>query len=91
MTLSEVSMCGKATVLIPSPNVTNNHQFKNAKVISDANSAILLTEDEIYKLTDTVKDLLDNEVLRKSFEKNIKKFAVTNANKLIYTEILKIL
>ena len=35
MTLAEIACMGKAAVIIPSPNVTNNHQYKNAKVLAD--------------------------------------------------------
>ena len=91
MTVSEVSILGKCTVFIPSPNVTNNHQFKNAKAISDENGAFIITENVIYKLTDTVKELLENSEQRHLMEKNIKKFSNIDANKTIYMEILNLL
>jgi UDP:flavonoid glycosyltransferase YjiC (YdhE family) len=36
MTISELALMGKAAILIPSPNVTDNHQYLNAKVLADA-------------------------------------------------------
>ena len=46
MTLTELASMGKAAILIPSPNVTDNHQYKNAKVLSDAGAAKLIQESE---------------------------------------------
>ena len=45
MTLSEVAMLSKPVVLIPSPHVTDDHQYKNAKVLSDRGAAILVREE----------------------------------------------
>ncbi|MBQ8896673.1 MAG: hypothetical protein IJY88_07785, partial [Clostridia bacterium] len=42
MTVSELSMQKKVSIMIPSPNVTNNHQYKNAKVLADAEAAVLI-------------------------------------------------
>ncbi len=91
MTISEVALCGKCTIFVPSPNVANNHQYKNAKAICDSNGGILISENELYRLTDEIKELIKNTNKRKEFEENIKKFAVNNANKLIYKEILNII
>ena len=47
LTVTEIAHSGKASVLIPSPNVTNNHQYYNAKVLEDAGAAVLLSEEEL--------------------------------------------
>lgn len=47
MTLTELAVLGKPSILIPSPNVTENHQFFNAKTYSDAGAAILVEEKEL--------------------------------------------
>lgn len=47
LTVSEISACGKASVLIPSPNVTHNHQYHNAKVLADRGAAILIEEKNL--------------------------------------------
>lgn len=47
MTLSEIASLGKAAVIIPSPNVTNNHQYKNAKVLADGDAAVLIEEKDL--------------------------------------------
>jgi len=59
ITIAENCCMGKASILIPSPNVTDNHQYKNAKVLADAGAALLLKESETNGkiLTDAVKAL----------------------------------
>ncbi len=91
MTLSELALCQKCAVLIPSPNVTNNHQYKNAKALYDKGAASLIKEEEINKLTDEIKDLVDNDQKRKNMENKITKFSVKNANKRIYEKIIDLI
>ena len=91
MTVSEVALCGKCTIFVPSPNVTNNHQYKNAKALSDKECAILVREEELYKLTDYVRDLLENNEKRENMERKIQNFAILDANKIIYKEVLNII
>lgn len=88
MSVSEMASSGKCTIFIPSPNVTDNHQYKNAKIIGDAGAATVITEDQLYKLTDTVKELLSDDKKRLSMAKKIRSFSVSDANKRIYKEIL---
>ncbi|MBO4950428.1 MAG: undecaprenyldiphospho-muramoylpentapeptide beta-N-acetylglucosaminyltransferase [Clostridia bacterium] len=92
MTLSELSVLGKAAVIIPSPYVTNNHQFKNAKVLCDKDAAIMIEEKELdgEKLTQTVKSLVENDEKRKSIENNVRKFAVTDTLERIYEIVTKL-
>ena len=87
MTISELSLSGKCSVLVPSPNVANNHQYKNAKIIAEKDGAILITEDNLYKLTDLIKNLLADETKRTELERSIKRFSVPDANKTICNEI----
>lgn len=47
LTVSEIAASGRASVMIPSPYVTNNHQYFNAKVLSDRGGAVLLEEKEM--------------------------------------------
>jgi len=91
MTISEVALCSKSAIFIPSPNVTDNHQYKNAKILADNECAVLLTEDELYKLTDSVRELLENQAKREEMESKIQRFATIDANKIIYKEIYNLL
>lgn len=47
LTVSEITACGKASILIPSPNVTANHQFFNAKVVADRGGAVIIEEKDL--------------------------------------------
>lgn len=90
MTISELSMMGKACIMIPSPNVVDNHQYKNAKVLADAGAACLLEEADLNAalLWDHLQALLYNEALRDSQQKAIVKFADRDANQQIYEELV---
>lgn len=90
MTLSEISAMGKASVIIPSPNVTNNHQYKNAKVLADKNAAFLIEEKDLTSdvLIEKVREYAENENLRHQTEENIKQFAIYDTLDRIY-EIVK--
>ncbi len=95
MTVSELAMAGKCAVFIPSPNVTNNHQYKNAKVLVDAGAASLFEErvlegDDAASLTARVSHLLsdEGEAERTAMSSAIRAFAVADANKRIYLDLL---
>lgn len=47
LTVSEITACGRSSVMIPSPNVTGNHQFFNAKVVADRGGAVLIEEKDL--------------------------------------------
>ncbi len=93
MTLSEIALSGRASILIPSPNVTNDHQKKNASLLANGNAAIMLEEgDELAKnLTRRVDDLLSNDHFRKTVARNARHFAKTDANDRIAAEIRALL
>ena len=92
MTLSELSVLGKAAVIIPSPYVTNNHQYKNAKVLSDKGAAVMIQEKELTgeKLIFSVKELVENDEKRRKIENNVREFAVTDTTERIYAIIKKL-
>ena len=92
MTLSEVAAVGKASILIPSPNVTNDQQTKNAKVLSDKGAAVLLRESELSegKLTNAVKELMENDAARLDMAKKAQTFAVRDAEERIFKKLQSI-
>ena len=71
ITLAENCCMGKPSVLIPSPNVTDNHQYKNAKVLADAGAALLLEElkTDGAILTEAVKTLAEDADKRSNMAK----------------------
>lgn len=90
--VSELCIVGKPTIFIPSPNVAEDHQTKNAKAICDKNGAILIKESELENEFETIfKDLISNEEKQKTLSQNIKKLAKPNATKDIVEEIVKLL
>lgn len=89
--VSELCIVGKPTIFIPSPNVAEDHQTKNAKAISDKNGAILIRESELETQFETVfYDLISNESKQAELSQNIKKLALPNATKQIADEIMKL-
>jgi UDP-N-acetylglucosamine--N-acetylmuramyl-(pentapeptide) pyrophosphoryl-undecaprenol N-acetylglucosamine transferase len=90
--VSELCLVGKPTIFIPSPNVAEDHQTKNAKAIVDKNGAILLRESELDEKFETVfTDLIYNEKLQSELSESIKKLAKPNATKDIVEEIIKLI
>jgi UDP-N-acetylglucosamine--N-acetylmuramyl-(pentapeptide) pyrophosphoryl-undecaprenol N-acetylglucosamine transferase len=92
MTLAELSRLGTPAVLIPSPNVTDNHQYKNAKVLADADAAVIIEEKqfdgEIVK--NTVEELLFNRERLDRMSKNTLRFYDLETSGRIYSEIKKL-
>lgn len=89
ITLSELALAKKASILIPSPNVTDDQQYKNAKVLADAGAAVLVRESELDegRMCREVSALLESPECMRKLEENIAAFAVPDANELIYKEI----
>ena len=78
--ISELCYVGKPIILVPSPNVAENHQYKNAQSLVNKNAALLVEDaDASRKLVSTLEELIKNEDLRISLSSNIKKIAVTDA------------
>ena len=96
MTLTEIAKMGKPAVIVPSPNVVDDHQYKNAKVLSDADAAFVITENEINvdgscKVCEVVNRFYEDEALRIRMSDNIKQFAKQDVEKNIYEAIEKLL
>ena len=91
MTISELALLGKAAILVPSPYVAANHQYKNAKALFDANACELVEESAFSGLLGKVESLLSDKEKRAEFEKNIKSFAKPDANRVIYEKIKEVI
>ncbi len=93
ITITEASFLGKASILIPSPNVAENHQYKNARVLEKANAAVLIEEKNLTpdKLFETVNELVNDVEKRRTFENNIKKFASVSAVEHIVKEAVDLI
>ena len=93
MTLSELAKLGKAAILVPSPNVANDHQTANAKALSDRSAAVLVPEQELRNgaLTEAVTDLLSNPGQMRELRTNIQKYADRETGKRIWQEITELI
>ncbi|MBR6709470.1 MAG: undecaprenyldiphospho-muramoylpentapeptide beta-N-acetylglucosaminyltransferase [Clostridia bacterium] len=93
MTLSELAVQRKACLLIPSPYVADNHQYKNAKVLADAGAALLIEEKDLSpeRIVREVSSLLDDDERLAGMENAIAVFARDDVNRVIYREILQLI
>lgn len=91
-TISEITAIGIPSILIPSPYVPNNHQYFNAKELSDENAAVLLSEVDLNKdrLLKQIDNLINNKATLKKMSENAKKLGMPNSMQLIYKEIKKL-
>lgn len=90
--VSELCLVGKPTIFIPSPNVAEDHQTKNANAIVEKNGALLLKESELDEKFESVfNKLIHDENLQNSLRQNMKKLAMPNATKDIVEEIIKLI
>ena len=92
MTISEIALNRKAAIMIPSPNVTNNHQYKNAKVLADRGAGILIEESEIMneELENSIKRLLSDDALRRDMSAACSDIAHADVNDVIFNEIVSL-
>ena len=93
MTIAEISAMGKAAVLIPSPNVTNNHQYKNAVVLERAGGAVLIEEKNLTPevLEGKLSELINDKSSLDGLKNNIKQFAVRDSLERVNAVIMELL
>lgn len=91
ITLSELEGAGKASILIPSPNVAENHQYHNAKVLEEHGAAIVIEEKNLSGelLSKTVEELTADREKLKALGERAKALAILDANDRICAEIYK--
>ncbi len=91
-TLSELAVVAKATILIPSPNVAEDHQTKNAQALSSKKAAILFKEEgEAKQLLQEIESLVKQSEKRRALENNIRALALPQASSTIVGEIEKLI
>ncbi len=90
--ISELCAAGKPVILVPSPNVAEDHQTKNALALSERRAAILLKDSEAeVNLPDTLTKLLADKGLQEELKRNILSMAVPAAAEKIATEALALI
>lgn len=89
-TLSELAVLGRPAILVPSPNVTNNHQEKNARVLEKAGAAVVIPESDITedKLLGSVSLLLSRPDTLEAMAEQMKKIGVGDATEKIADIVL---
>jgi UDP-N-acetylglucosamine--N-acetylmuramyl-(pentapeptide) pyrophosphoryl-undecaprenol N-acetylglucosamine transferase len=93
MTISEMALGKKACVFIPSPNVTDNHQYANAKVLADADAAMLIEEKDLCAktLADAIDRIRGDEAYARGMRENIEAFSFRGVAENIYNDIKKLM
>lgn len=90
--ISELCLLEKPVILVPSPNVAEDHQTKNAMALVNKDAAVMVSDAEANeKLVSTALDLIKNEDKLQSLSKNIAQLAERNSAQRIVDEIVKII
>ena len=89
LTVAELTACGKPAILIPSPYVTGNHQYFNARVMADKGAAVLIEEKDLNDdaVIGVISQMRANGDILRNMEKNSKSLAKTDAAEKIYHEL----
>ena len=92
-TISELAAIAKPAILVPSPNVTADHQTKNAKVLADAGGALLFPEKECSgrRLYEEASALLRDGIRREHMARALSALAIPDANEKIYATLQTLL
>ena len=85
-TMSEIMALGIPTIFIPSPYVTNNHQYKNAKDLVDKDAALMIEEQDLTKVAfiKMIDDTLEDEKKYKELKENVSKLGIKDSAARIY-------
>ena len=89
LSTAETTMAGRAAIFIPSPNVTADHQYYNAKAVADAGGALIIREgpDTAEKVLDALADLDNNREKIMAMEEASRSIAPVEATDIIYRTI----
>ena len=92
MTISELALCGRCAILVPSPYVANDHQRKNARILCEKEAAFCVEEGDLpsNKLEKTIFSAISNEEKCRFCEKSVKRFAKADSSEIIWKQISKI-
>ncbi len=89
--ISEMCLLGKPVILVPSPNVAEDHQTKNAMALVDRQAAIYVKDSEApSRLIRTALDCVEDAALLESLSENIRRMALPNSARIIAQEVLKL-
>ena len=93
ITLTEIQAQGKASLLIPSPNVAENHQYHNAMALASRNAAEILEEKDLTgdSLIAMVKKMISDPIKLKEYQDNARAMAILDSSERIYQVIKEVL
>ena len=91
-TLAEISVRGVPAIIVPSPNVTDNHQFKNASELEKIGGAVVVEEKDVFakKLFDEARKLLEDKEKRLEMSAKLIEHSMPDSSERIYEEIMKL-
>lgn len=94
LSVAETTMAGRVAIFIPSPNVTEDHQYYNAKAVADAGGAYIVREDKTAdevagEVREIVHNLSQDRETLQSMEEASGKLAPVNASEIIYNTIME--
>lgn len=91
-TISEIQLTGVPSILVPSPNVAEDHQRKNAEALASRDAAIMILDKDCKTdLAKEVESLLKDEARRQKISANVLKMALPNADEKIVDHLLNII
>ncbi|MFP4447867.1 MAG: glycosyltransferase, partial [Bacteroidota bacterium] len=89
---SELALIKKPVILVPSPNVAEDHQTRNAKTLVDKGAAVLIKDNEANtELIKKALEVINDDAKLNELSSNIQNMAKQNSAKLIAEEILKLI
>ncbi|HCA54857.1 MAG TPA: undecaprenyldiphospho-muramoylpentapeptide beta-N-acetylglucosaminyltransferase [Ruminococcaceae bacterium] len=93
ITLSEIQVKGKPSILIPSPNVAENHQYHNAMSLVKQEAAVMIEEKDLTpeKLTEEIDKLASDPQRLAAYAENAQRMAIADAAKRIYSVMIEVL
>lgn len=91
-TISEIQLVGAPAILVPSPNVAEDHQRKNAEALSSRDAAVMIFDRDCKEqLRDAVTALLRDKKQRDTLSANVRSMAMENSDERIVDEIMKLI
>lgn len=92
-TIAEITAIGLPAILVPSPYVTNNHQYKNALELSNRGACVIVTEDDFSskRIIGEIENLFDHPNLYSEMSKSSRELGIDDSATRIYEEIRKLI
>jgi len=91
ITISELCIVGKPVILVPSPNVAEDHQTRNAEALVERNAAKMIPDSKIAEiLVDEMLGLIENTEEQNNLSDHIKELGIADASHRIASEVIKI-